>query len=495
MSDTKNMQKNLLIWSKNLVLSGDKFNAMASAINFILEKVDGLNDCHIRLAYKETDLFGESSFSHFEIRPGMKEGVPFVELGGETQLINHFSSPEAPKMDHGVGELKTRFLIEADTLEILVCDFQDIVAWIRFENAVLGEETRARMDVIDDFIQLLGITLRNITNDFQLLLTKKQIEKQKRELEKNQKIIERQNLIFRALMETMTQFHQSEMKDMILTVMQQLKKLFPDNGFGMIILGERPEMIDMAEFLGVDFNLQQEVIQAASAGMTQSNVFQFYPLIGVKREALGQLVLTGKNPAEEDKSIIRLFLDQVASFMENKILMRELERMASTDGLTGAFNRSYFDRELEKSIVNAKKFKHLHYALIVLDLNGLKRVNDVFGHTRGDAMIVKSAEMLLSIGRKSDVVSRFGGDEFVILCPSTSLEQSKVLLTRIREQEAGLNMRLRHPNGKVEEVPIHFSIGIASTSEGIDPEEIMSKADERMYLDKHEYYETRERYR
>ncbi len=494
---SESSQQNLLLWSKNLVLSGDKFNAMAGAVNFVLEKIEGLKDSKVRMAYKDVDPFGSFSFVHFELVPGIRDGVPFVELGGETQLINHFSSSDTPALSRSGQAVGTRIDLHEDCLEIIVCDYQDVVAWIRFEDSRALPDQEHKFSLVEDFVQLLGVTLRNITNDFQLLLTKKQIEKQKRDLEKSQKQISRQNQIFRALMETMARFHQADMKAMVLTVLEKLGEIFLDRGFGMIIQGERPEIMDRADFIRIDSELQDRIVQAAihNPKSDEKDVFRFYPLSGLERPVLGKLVQTGTSLTEEDEGIIRLFIDQVASFMENKILMKELERLASTDGLTGAYSRSFFDKELEQAIENSRKFRNLHFSLFVVDLNGLKRINDVFGHQRGDAMLIRSAEALLKCSRKSDIVSRLGGDEFILLAPATSLEQANPLLDRIREVEAKLRVVCRDSSGNLEEIPIRFSIGIASTSEGISPEEVMQKADERMYQDKEAFYQNEKRYR
>ena len=79
--------------------------------------------------------------------------------------------------------------------------------------------------------------------------------------------------------------------------------------------------------------------------------------------------------------------------------------------------------------------KKLHFSFFLIDLNGLKRVNDEYGHKHGDKMIIKAGELLLKICRKSDIVCRFGGDEYVVLCPSTNFDQASILRGELRKQE------------------------------------------------------------
>jgi len=130
----------------------------------------------------------------------------------------------------------------------------------------------------------------------------------------------------------------------------------------------------------------------------------------------------------------------------------------------------------------------------MIDVNGLKRVNDVFGHQAGDQMIIEVAQVLMKICRKTDVVTRLGGDEFIVLCPGISQKQATILIERIREEEAQTVLICEHPDGTKEEVPVRMSIGMADSSEA-PPNEVLKEADARMYRDKEIYYETAERYR
>ena len=109
-------------------------------------------------------------------------------------------------------------------------------------------------------------------------------------------------------------------------------------------------------------------------------------------------------------------------------------------------------------------------------------------------MILKVAELLLQVCRKTDMVVRLGGDEFVVLCPASGYDQTQKLVDRIREHEAQTELECSRENGHVEMIPIRMSIGVAS-SEDTPPETVMKKADHRMYLDKEAYYVAHPRYR
>lgn len=131
----------------------------------------------------------------------------------------------------------------------------------------------------------------------------------------------------------------------------------------------------------------------------------------------------------------------------------------------------------------------------MVDVNRFKAVNDMYGHERGDEMIIKVASLLKEVCRKTDIVSRIGGDEFAALMPSTNFMQVENAVRRLRKQEEKLEMACKRTDGKEDIiVPIRISIGVAS-SEETPPDEVLKEADKRMYLDKEMFYEGRERYR
>jgi diguanylate cyclase (GGDEF)-like protein len=123
---------------------------------------------------------------------------------------------------------------------------------------------------------------------------------------------------------------------------------------------------------------------------------------------------------------------------------------------------------------------------MIIDVNGLKQINDTYGHGVGDEVIVKVSGMLKAACRETDIVSRIGGDEFAVLMPSTVRTQAEMLRSRIREGEKGLRVLLTPSRGAHINIRIHISIGLASSDES-DPDAVMKKADDLMYLDKQLY--------
>jgi len=210
------------------------------------------------------------------------------------------------------------------------------------------------------------------------------------------------------------------------------------------------------------------------------------------QRVLGKMIIKGTLD-QTSQEVISVFLGQLSAVTQSKLLMRELEKMASMDGLTGVYNRSFFDQEHMQAIANANRY-HIPFAIIMIDVNELKAVNDYYGHERGDEMIIRVAHLLREVCRKTDIAARIGGDEFAALMPSTTLAQAESVVQRLRNFEDHLSMLCRHKDGRELLVPIRISIGVCASDE-VPSDEVFKEADRRMYIDKDRYYEGRERYR
>lgn len=122
----------------------------------------------------------------------------------------------------------------------------------------------------------------------------------------------------------------------------------------------------------------------------------------------------------EQKNLLETIADIVAMATVNLRLYKKVERQSVVDELTGAYNRRYFDRFLAKETERARRY-HRPLSLIMLDLDNLKEINDRFGHPVGDEVLHSIAILISRSSRATDVVCRFGGDEFVVVMPETPL--------------------------------------------------------------------------
>lgn len=159
---------------------------------------------------------------------------------------------------------------------------------------------------------------------------------------------------------------------------------------------------------------------------------------------------------------------------------QELHEVATIDFLTQLHNRRYFDSYLKHEQEKLKR-QRSGLTVMMIDINGFKRINDTYGHTTGDHVLGECAKILVHCTRKSDVVARYGGDEFVIALHEYNDREDYVqtLITRIEGQVSLWNTL--EENAKT---PISLSYGYAPLGKDTDVIEVIAQADQAMYADK-----------
>ncbi len=159
---------------------------------------------------------------------------------------------------------------------------------------------------------------------------------------------------------------------------------------------------------------------------------------------------------------------------------RELQRLSAMDGLTGLANRRQFDTSLEVEWQRATR-SSLPLSLIFADIDFFKRFNDHYGHQCGDDCLQRVANALQhSIHRPADLVSRYGGEEFVMILPETTADGAKTVADKVLAAVASLN--IPHANSEAAE-HVTLSIGVATLcpKEGSQPQELIETADKMLY--------------
>lgn len=167
-------------------------------------------------------------------------------------------------------------------------------------------------------------------------------------------------------------------------------------------------------------------------------------------------------------------LVMIRDVTERKRAEMRLEFVSSHDALSGLHNRAYFESEFARMERAGGQFP---VSVVMVDVDGLKAVNDTQGHVAGDALLRRTAMVLTATFRSGDVVSRIGGDEFAVLLPGADASVGQKALERLRNTLALHNSEHRG-------APLSFSMGMASGGEGSQLTEIMREADNRMYQDK-----------
>ena len=157
-------------------------------------------------------------------------------------------------------------------------------------------------------------------------------------------------------------------------------------------------------------------------------------------------------------------------------LNRKLEELSQRDPLTGLFNRRHVMQRLEDELARRRRGHPL--VAVMIDLDRFKRVNDEAGHAQGDALLAKIGDALARSVRSTDVVGRYGGDEFVVLLPDTDAKQAQIVAERIVVGVREVGARFDARRG------VTASVGLAVATTEDDPRRLLARADEAAYVAK-----------
>ncbi len=166
---------------------------------------------------------------------------------------------------------------------------------------------------------------------------------------------------------------------------------------------------------------------------------------------------------------------------EKKLLINNLNHLSTTDGLTGLFNRRALTDILQREIERAQRYES-ELSLILCDVDKFKSINDTYGHAAGDKALRATSESLRMALRKTDFLGRYGGDEFMIILPETSLSGAKKIAEKIRVSAREIDLELP---GKGS-IGLTLSIGVASCFTPLDNSDTLVRlADSALYTSKH----------
>ncbi len=217
-----------------------------------------------------------------------------------------------------------------------------------------------------------------------------------------------------------------------------------------------------------------------TAGLVAGETFVGIPMRGWVLALLiacvglaGQLVLSGKVALRRERRL-------VYAAAEMRELTGRLERLATTDALTGLLNRRVFFEQLGIEFRRSIRYRH-PLSVIMADLDHFKDVNDRFGHPFGDLVLSVTAQALRTSVRESDIVSRYGGEEFVLMLPETGRDEALLVAEKLRLAI----QRQEYTNG-VTETRITISLGVATTPDCVpnDAEDLVRLADDALYAAK-----------
>ena len=183
---------------------------------------------------------------------------------------------------------------------------------------------------------------------------------------------------------------------------------------------------------------------------------------------------------QEDSTLAQAFANQAAIAIENARLYEQTEQLATSNSLTGLFNRRYFFELARNEFYRARRYNN-PMALMMVDVDDLKLVNDTYGHLAGDRLIEFIGDRSRQVLRQVDIPARYAGDEFVILLPETSLEKAVKVGGRLQKS---LSKGIEYDEN--QRIPISVSIGVSSLEEGcFSLEMLINRADQALYAAKH----------
>jgi diguanylate cyclase (GGDEF)-like protein len=204
-------------------------------------------------------------------------------------------------------------------------------------------------------------------------------------------------------------------------------------------------------------------------------------------QVLGVINVTDKLAEMEvftdvDLRYLSLLAHQTVTQIANIRLCEKLSSLAVTDALTGIFNHRFFQEGLNVEILRAQRYKH-SLSLIIFDIDGFKSYNDRYGHLEGDRVLKNVAQEIRKNVRQVDIICRYGGDEFVVILPSTHAKGAKFVAEKVRNSVATLDL-LNVESHKV--IRVTLSGGVAEFKEGMNKEQLLGLADRALYSAKSE---------
>jgi diguanylate cyclase (GGDEF)-like protein len=230
-----------------------------------------------------------------------------------------------------------------------------------------------------------------------------------------------------------------------------------------------------------EFDGKRQVVYTRAESMEGMQSLLILPLF-VREDPVGTLALAARREGafgDAERQTLQVLGNQLAVALANAKSVRRLEELATTDGLTGCLNKRAFLDELQKRMRAAERFGR-KLSLIVTDIDHFKRVNDTHGHGVGDQVIRGLGEILRALKRETDVVARFGGEEFCILCEETDATGATLLAERVREE-----LKARVFETERGPLTVTCSLGVAAFPEDAQKDgQLFDVADRALYVAK-----------
>lgn len=205
--------------------------------------------------------------------------------------------------------------------------------------------------------------------------------------------------------------------------------------------------------------------------------------IMIDRKSTGVINITSKKSGEpfdmEDLNFLETLANHAAIAIRNASLHQHAQLMAVTDGLTGLFNHRFFHERLVEEIDRCNRYGKSGLCVLMIDIDDFKHLNDKYGHLAGDHVLKEVSSIIRRESRVSDIVSRYGGEEFAVILPETGKRMSLIFAERLRVLVESKSFAME--DMKIEE-KVTLSIGISYFPEDASsPSQLIDRADKALY--------------
>ncbi len=239
---------------------------------------------------------------------------------------------------------------------------------------------------------------------------------------------------------------------------------------------ESPEQVLGATFTNMS---HEQIEQFITLSGTTPGTKGIYAPLTVEDQVIGLLLVWGENLLESETPAVSIFASQVAIAIQNTRLYAEVQKLALTDDLTGLSNRRELFELGQRQVEIAQRFDR-PLSVLMLDIDHFKSVNDRYGHAAGDQALRVISAQLRGLVRDIDIVSRYGGEEFVIVLLENPLDLASQIAERIRQGIANTRIPYNHVG-----LQVTISVGIASLSAQTHTlGDLIEKADQALYMAK-----------